>query len=526
MFPLSSPNGVTAPPHTGGGKGEGLFYIFMEALSPGTVLQNGKYTIERQLGQGGFGITYLATQDILDRKVAIKEFFFRDFCEREADCSTVSLGTQSNKEMVERFLAKFIKEAQIISKFQHPNIIAIYDIFRENNTAYYVMEYLEGESLSDMVKRTGALIEPVAIKYIKQVGSALSYIHERNINHLDVKPNNIMLRKGKDEVVLIDFGVAKQYDGQTKQGTTTTPVGISRGYSPAEQYRVNGVQSFSPQSDVYALAATLYKLLTGVTPPEALDVQDMGLPLTELQNRRVSEGVIKAIEAGMRSYSKRTQSVAEFISQISQSSGKPSKAPKKTKADVDTQLIVPVQKQTPTSKAVDKPIFPTVSTPAKKNGMKKGAIIGVAIVLVVSAIIVLLTSGGDKSPADVTAADSTVVKPVATMPAPYANNESMSLGLGEGKYTGYIDDDGKPHGKGKFVLSKGDVYEGSFIHGVAEGENVKFTYHNGDRFEGKYINDKKTYGRYYNSDGTYYECSFTGEQFGDGLFYDANGKKL
>ncbi len=501
----------------------------MEALSPGTVLQNGKYTIERQLGQGGFGITYLATQDILDRKVAIKEFFFRDYCEREADHSTVSLGTQSNKEMVERFLAKFIKEAQIISKFQHPNIIAIYDIFRENNTAYYVMEYLEGESLSDMVKRTGALIEPVAIKYIKQVGSALSYIHEHNVNHLDVKPNNIMLRNGKDEVVLIDFGVAKQYDGQTKQGTTTTPVGISRGYSPAEQYRVNGVQSFSPQSDVYALAATLYKLLTGVTPPEALDVQDMGLPLTELQSHHVSEGVIKAIEAGMRSYSKRTQSIAEFIAHLSQAPGKPAKAPKKVKVESDTKLIVPEQKRTPAPKPEPnhKPVMPAQTfSPAKKGGMKIGAILA-AVAVVVFVVVFFAVKGGGKSDVNKNE-DNQILVPKATASEILSvSDKAMSLGIGDVKYSGPVDKDGKPDGKGRAVFANGDAYEGNFVHGVAEGEDAVYKYSNGDKFQGTYANNQKTYGRYYiAADGTYYEGSFTGEQFGDGLFYDANGKKL
>lgn len=497
------------------------------SLSPGATLQNGKYTIERQLGQGGFGITYLATQDILDRKVAIKEFFFRDYCEREADSSTVSLGTQANKEIVERFLAKFIKEAQIISKFQHPNIIAIYDIFRENNTAYYVMEYLEGESLSDMVKRTGALIEPVAINYIKQVGSALSYIHERNINHLDVKPNNIMLRKGKDEVVLIDFGVAKQYDGQTKQGTTTTPVGISRGYSPAEQYRVNGVQSFSPQSDVYALAATLYKLLTGVTPPEALDVQDMGLPLTELQSRRVSEGVIKAIEAGMRSYSRRTQSVGEFISQISQSSGKPVKMSKKPVGEVNTQLIMPAQKKTPAPKPVAKQVAPSnVSSPAKKGGVKMGAILG-AVAVVVFVVVFLSVKGGGSKAESVKGEESSVITPNSTASELLSvSDKPMTLGIGEVKYTGPVDEDGLPDGEGKAVFANGNVYEGPFVHGVAEGDNVKVSYFNGDRFEGSYSNNKKTRGRYYDPDGNYFEGSFNGEDFGDGLWYNANGKKL
>ena len=110
-------------------------------LSKGTILQGGKYCIESVLGQGGFGITYLATQDILDRKVAIKEFFMRDYCNRERDTSSVTLGTTSNRNMIGRYMDKFLKEARTIATLNHPNIIHIYDIFRENNTAYYQNNY-------------------------------------------------------------------------------------------------------------------------------------------------------------------------------------------------------------------------------------------------------------------------------------------------------------------------------------------------------------------------------------------------
>ena len=118
----------------------------MQQLSIGTLLQGGKYRIERVLGQGGFGIPYLAVQSLLERKVCIKEFFYREYCERDEETSHVTLGTQSNQELVERFLNKFLKEARTISQLEHANIIHIHDIFKENNTAYYVMDYIEGES--------------------------------------------------------------------------------------------------------------------------------------------------------------------------------------------------------------------------------------------------------------------------------------------------------------------------------------------------------------------------------------------
>lgn len=121
-------------------------------LKEGTLLQGGKYRIEKVLGQGGFGITYLALQTMLDRMVCIKEFFFKDYCERDEQNSHVTLNTTTNRELVERFRGKFLKEARVISKLRYDHIVQIHDIFEENDTAYYVMDYIDGPSLADMVK--------------------------------------------------------------------------------------------------------------------------------------------------------------------------------------------------------------------------------------------------------------------------------------------------------------------------------------------------------------------------------------
>ena len=249
----------------------------MQQLKEGTLLQAGKYRIEKVLGQGGFGITYLATQELLNREVAIKEFFYKDYCERDGVTSDVTINTQSNRDFVNRFLTKFIKEARTISQLDHTNIIHIFDIFKENQTAYYVMEYIEGESLAEMVNRRGSIPEEEALGYIRPVADALAYVHQRHINHLDIKPGNIMVQQKDRRVVLIDFGLSKQYDDTGSQ-TSSTPVGISNGYAPIEQYKPGGVSSFSPQTDIYSLGATLYKLLTGQTPPSASDILNDGLP--------------------------------------------------------------------------------------------------------------------------------------------------------------------------------------------------------------------------------------------------------
>lgn len=144
----------------------------MDALRANSTLQGGKYRIIKKLGQGGFGITYLAENTLLEGKVAIKEFFFKEYCERDDATCHVTIPTTGNREIVERFKQKFIKEAKTIFRLNHPNIVRIHDVFEENDTAYYVMDYIEGESLGDMVKRRGAIPEAEALGYVKDAASA------------------------------------------------------------------------------------------------------------------------------------------------------------------------------------------------------------------------------------------------------------------------------------------------------------------------------------------------------------------
>ena len=283
-------------------------------LKSGTLLQGGKYRIEKVLGQGGFGITYLAVQTVLNRKVAVKEFFMKEHCNRDESSSCVSVPSLGSKELVEKFRAKFIKEAQTISGFDNHHIIRIIDVFEENGTAYYVMDYLSGGSLSDHIPSVG-LPESEALRYIRQVADALSYIHAKNILHLDVKPSNVLFREN-GEAVLIDFGISKHYDEAGGSQTSSTPVGVSEGYAPTEQYENEGVASFSASTDVYALGATLYCLLCGSRPPKASIVLNDGLPpLPSSVSRPVRAAVEKAMSPRRKD---RPQSVVEFMSLLEQ----------------------------------------------------------------------------------------------------------------------------------------------------------------------------------------------------------------
>ena len=284
----------------------------MNALKTNAVLQNGKYRIEGVLGQGGFGITYLASQVALNRKVTIKEFFMKELCNRDEQTSQVSVPSMGSVDTVARFRAKFVKEAQTIAALNNPHIIHIHDIFEENGTAYYVMDYLSGGSLSDLVQRDGVLAEATALGYIRQVADALSYIHARNINHLDIKPSNVLI-DGNGNAVVIDFGLSKRYD-ETGSQTSTTPVGISHGFAPLEQYQPGGVSTFSPATDIYSLGATLYKLLSGQTPPNATALLDADLDLSRLSASPTTKA---AIVAAMQPKRKgRPQTIEAFIAML------------------------------------------------------------------------------------------------------------------------------------------------------------------------------------------------------------------
>ncbi len=278
----------------------------MQHLQPNTTLQGGKYKIERVLGQGGFGITYLAMQTSLQRKIAIKEFFMKEFCSR--DEATMTPFSGSSKQ-VEQYRKKFIKEATNLARLNHPNIISVIDVFEENGTVYYAMPYLVGGSLQDYVKAHGTLSEIIAMKYVRQIAGALKYMHEKeHICHYDVKPGNIML-DDNGNAVLIDFGISKNYDAAGHE-TTTTPVGMSEGYAPIEQYQQN-VEEFSPVSDVYALGATLYFLLHGKRPVSAVS---RASGATLLMRTQLSQGVKDIIKASMKvSKRERANSVDVFL---------------------------------------------------------------------------------------------------------------------------------------------------------------------------------------------------------------------
>lgn len=283
------------------------------ALPSGTELV-GDYRIERVLGAGGFGVTYLADEIALSRAVTIKEYFPSDFAAR-ADGVEAAPRSQGSEGDYKWGLDRFIEEAQTLAKFNHPNIVRVYRYFRANNTGYMVLHFEEGKSLKNWLKSLGraprqkeldAIIEPLL--------DALELIHASDFLHRDIAPDNIIIRKAGDPV-LIDFGSAR---GEIASHSKTVSALVKPGYSPYEQYAETSKQQ-GPWTDIYALGATLYHAVTGKRPPDAPSrmVKDEIVPARDAALSSYRAGFLKAIDHALAlNFDARPQSIAAWRKEL------------------------------------------------------------------------------------------------------------------------------------------------------------------------------------------------------------------
>lgn len=265
-------------------------------LRPHTIL-NGKYLAGRVLGQGGFGITYIGWDLNLDMKVAIKEYYPSGFVTRETTVtSTVQPFTGSQGDFFLKGRERFIGEAKSLAKFfSLPGIVSVKDYFPENGTTYIVMEYIEGRTLKDYLSEMGGRLPAAQVlDMMKPVMTSLAEVHKSGIIHRDISPDNIMISKD-GYMKLLDFGAAREF---ADSGNKSLSIMLKPGFAPEEQYRTKGEQG--PWTDVYALSATIYKCITGVTPAEALDrlhgeivamPRQLGAVLTPGQEAAVMRGM-------------------------------------------------------------------------------------------------------------------------------------------------------------------------------------------------------------------------------------------
>lgn len=266
-----------------------------QELSTGQSLHNGKFRIIAILGQGGFGITYLAEDVEVSHYVAIKEYFPKHFCRRLTGYTTIVVTHDDEKLIVEKGKNRFLKEARNLYKLKNQDIVKVYSAFQENNTAYYVMEYLEGDTLAQKVEKSGFLTLNQALNIMKPLCEAVAYIHSCNMTHYDLKPQNIIIRKSNHRPVVIDFGLSKQFDNQG-YAYSKMLYAHSEGYSGKELYHESLIgNTFSPQTDVYSLGAILYFMLTGQRPPSSLQLSGGSLP----QSPKIPSSVYKVIQKAM-----------------------------------------------------------------------------------------------------------------------------------------------------------------------------------------------------------------------------------
>ncbi|MEG4147063.1 protein kinase domain-containing protein [Microcoleus sp. Pol12B5] len=248
-------------------------------LAPATVLQQGKYTINATLGIGGFGITYRAIHTHLNQTVVLK---------------TLNESLRQHPESAQ-FQQQFIAEAQRLSRCQHSNIVRVIDFFEEAGQSFIAMDYIPGQTLAQIVETDQPLPEAQAVHYIRQIASAVSTVHHSGLLHGDIKPENIIRRADSHVVMLIDFGIPRGFTAGTKQTHTNL---LSPGYAPIEQYLYDG--KCTPATDIYAIAATLYYLLSGVAPVAA-PLRDR-IPLTELRqfqpnlSPRIERAILQGLE--------------------------------------------------------------------------------------------------------------------------------------------------------------------------------------------------------------------------------------
>ena len=373
----------------------------------GKTLQGGKYTLEQELGRGGFGVTYKATHHYLDQVVVIK---------------TLNESLQLHQEFP-RFQHRFQDEAKALALCVHPNIVRVSDFFVEAEWPYMVMDYVAGSTLQALVFPGRPLDEATAIYYIRQVGEALKVVHQKGLLHRDIKPANIILRQGTQEVVLIDFGIARGFNTDSTQTHTNL---VSDGYAPLEQYLVK--EKRTPASDVYGLAATLYALLTAQVPTPAVirDRQPMPAP-RELQPQ-MSAAVNQAIMRGMAVEARfRPANVEEWLSllpnpQLAEVNGTPIASSTHTgvTAPVNAQQLAQLKKTSLSSPNL--PLF-------KRLGVRGMAIGGAAAIATGLVALGAVRHQSKPKPTTATPTPTATVEPFASplvLPSTDSNNEETS----------------------------------------------------------------------------------------------------
>lgn len=529
---------------------------YSNMLAVGTILHD-TFRIDRYLASGGFGNTYVATNVNFDETYAVKEFFMKGVNQRNGDSVTVSVSNYDNRHAFEQQRMKFRKEAIRLRKLKNPHIVRVHDLFDENGTSYYVMDFIDGVSLRDKLKADGhPMAESDVLDILRQVLDALEAVHKMKIYHLDLKPANIMLTKDKVAIV-IDFGASKQLNSDD-EASTSTGVSYTNGYAPTEQMERN-LENMGPWTDFYALGATLYNMLTAEKPPMPSDIlydetpdKHNSLPMPDSVSKPMRELVLWLMQGNRHKRPQTVQEIYDYLDKASDDS-------------VDTELVEePVELLEPDKEetvwtepnvVVDspQPAGNTASESQKKVEVKKEVevkkkshpwirLIAIAVIAAVLVIIgSLLIRGGRNTAneANINVADSdttvqTVPEPKPTVETKEVTDFKYSTKLNTYLWTGTITDS-VPTGEGtaKFLNPKtqkpdGRIYVGAMVKGLMETNEGNFKFANGDTYKGSFADDHFSKGKItLAADGSYFVGKFdSGGQPASGKWYDKHGNLI
>jgi len=366
----------------------------LNALPQGHRLQ--EYELVRVLGVGGFGMTYLGFDHNLDKAVAIKEYLPSDIASRTTDGSIAPQASEFRGDF-QWGLERFLDEARTLARFDHRHIVKVHRFFEAHGTAYIVMEYAEGETLSAYLERKGTLTEAELKALLYPILDGLAVVHGTNFLHRDIKPGNIILRAEDSSPVLLDFGAARQAIGAKSRSVTSI---VTPGYAPIEQYSTRGHQG--AWSDIYALGGVCYRALTGDVPDDATDRvrHDPLVPVSQRCAGQAGAGFLAAIDAALSVDERErpqsigawrealetgpgeTQGLVEDLTEVSPPQKQPSTSPPSSLEDLTE--VSPPQKQ-PSTPSLASLEDLTEASPPQKQPLRKwlAVVLGVVVVLLV-----------------------------------------------------------------------------------------------------------------------------------------------
>lgn len=463
---------------------EGASPDLPQFLVPGTIL-NGRYLLGKVLGYGGFGITYLGWDLILNSKLAVKEYLPQGVATRVVGQTTVTaFSTGDAQDNFAYGLNKFLDEARALAQFMdHPGIVGVRDFFQANNTAYLVMQYMEGMTFKDYLQEKGGTIPvDMALNVMMPAMDALREVHQKGIVHRDISPDNIYII-ANGQVKLLDFGAARHAVGEHSKSLSII---LKAGYAPEEQYRSRGEQG--PWTDVYAVAATLYRAITGKIPPEALDrmfkdtlelPSHLGVAISpDMEAALVQALAVKA--------SNRFQSIEAFQKALdrNQTAGIPSPPQISVTPPVPLHPVTGVSEQDPAPVSGGGALI-QVASPASVISVQSAGGSGPAAAEAPGA----KSSTGKKIAKGIGAAFLVLVMAVAGL-AYIGSNASTtgSLTLSDGSTYGGEIRKNKPDGQGAMSYNTGDKYQGQFKDGKRDGQGT-YTTKGGTVIVGTWQND-------------------------------------